>query len=295
MDHRPAGNSFADFPPDSPEEKRLSSTSEKEYTKDPPNKKKGVFWSILSLIGLILFKFKSLLVFLKFAKFGITAISMAATAWIYALFYGWAFAAGLVILIFLHEMGHAAAIRMKGIKTGAPVFIPFVGAFIAMKEFPKNVKVESFIAFGGPLAGAVASTFAYMLFKESGNSLYLALAYVGFLMNLFNLIPFSPLDGGRIVAAVSTKIWGVGLVAVLLFFLKTHHPMLLMILLFGAIRLWKSWKEKEEEKEYYDVEPSFRFNMGLSYLGLVIYLGQMTLMTLKLLNRDEFRSGLGTP
>ncbi|HXN06837.1 MAG TPA: site-2 protease family protein, partial [Nitrospiria bacterium] len=207
-------------------------------------------------------------------------------------FYGWAFAVGLVVLIFLHEMGHAVAMRMRGINAGAPVFIPFFGAYIALKDRPKDVKVESFIAYGGPLAGAIASTFCYSLFKDFGNPLFLVLAYIGFMMNLFNLIPFSPLDGGRIVAAVSTKIWGAGLVAILLFFLKTHNPILLMILLFGGLQFWEGRKKKEEEKTYYDVEPSYRLNMGLSYLGIVLYLGYMTILTLNMLNQDGIRSGL---
>ena len=190
-------------------------------------------------------------------------------------------------------MGHAMAIRMKGIRAGAPVFIPFVGAIITMKDHPKDVKVESFIAYGGPLAGAVAATICYSLFKEWGNPLFLVLAYIGFMMNLFNLIPFSPLDGGRIIAAVSTKIWGAGLVFVLLFILKTHNPILLMILVFGGLRFWETWNQKEKDKAYYEVEPSYRLKMGLSYLGIVLYLGYMTILTLNLLNQDKFKSGLG--
>ena len=293
MDNRAPGHSIPDFSPDPPVENRFNLPSEGENNKNRSENKKGFFWTKFSLIGLILLKLKNLLIFLKFAKFGITAISMAATVWIYPLFYGWAFGAGVVIWIFLHEMGHALAIRMKGIRAGAPVFIPFVGAYITMKELPKDVKVESFIAYGGPLAGAIAATICYSVFKEWGNPLFLVLAYIGFMMNLFNLIPFSPLDGGRIVAAVSTKIWGAGLVAVLLFFLKTHNPILLMILVFGGLRFWQTWKQKDKDKAYYEVEPSYRLNMGLSYLGIVLYLGYMTIITLNMLNQNEFKSGLG--
>jgi len=293
MDNRSIDHSIPDYPADPPTEDRLSLPCEKEEVKKTGEKKKGIFWTIISLFGLLLLKLKNLLIFFKFAKFGITAISMVATVWIYALFYGWAFGAGVVILIFLHEMGHAVAIKMKGIKAGAPVFIPFVGAVITMKDLPKNVKVESFIAYGGPLAGAVAATICYSLFKDGGNPLFLALSYVGFMMNLFNLIPLSPLDGGRIVAAVSTKIWGAGLVAVLLFLLKTHNPILLMILVFGAMRFWKIRKQNEEDKSYYEVDSSYRMIMGLSYIGIVLYLGLMTIQTLNMLNQNEFKSGLG--
>lgn len=293
MDNLTTGSSIPDFPPGPSGEHRYNLTSEEIKVKVPSQRKKGVFWTFLSLIGLFLLKFKSLLIFLKFAKFGITSLTMAVTIWVYALFYGWAFGAGIVILIFLHEMGHALAIRMKGIRAGAPVFIPFVGAFITMKELPKDVKVESFIAYGGPLAGGLASTISYWLFKEWGNPLFLVLAYVGFLMNLFNLIPFSPLDGGRIVAAVSTKIWGAGLLFILLFFLKTHNPILMMILVFGGLQIWNRRNKKDTDGAYYEVESSYRLNMGLSYVGILLYLGYMTLLTLNMLNQNGVRSGLG--
>lgn len=293
MDPKTPGNTFTDISANAVEENGQV-PSDGQKNKNPSEKRKGYLWTLLSLIGLFFLKLKKILLLFKFAKFGITAISMITTVWIYAVFYGWAFAAGVVILIFLHEMGHAFAIRMKGIRAGAPVFIPFVGAVLAMKDHPKDVKVESFIAYGGPLAGAIVSSICYSLFKEFGNSLFLVLAYIGFMMNLFNLIPISPLDGGRIVAAVSTKIWGAGLLAILLFFLKTHNPILLMILVLGGIRFWKSWKHSENDNTaYYQVEPSFRWNMGLSYLGIVLYLGYMTVLTLNRLNQDGIKSSLG--
>ncbi|MHB8482158.1 MAG: site-2 protease family protein [Nitrospiria bacterium] len=251
-----------------------------------PKSKKGFFWSLLSFLGFLLLKGKGLLVFLKFGKFAVTAVTMITSIWVYALFWGWYFALGFVILIFIHEMGHAVAMRMKGIRGGAPVFIPFFGAMIAMKDQPKDAKTEAFVAYGGPLTGAIASGVSFYVYQLTQNHLFLALAYTGFFMNLFNLIPMSPLDGGRIVTAISIKLWGIGLIATLLLFFKTHNTLLLLVLLMGGMRFWQVYKEKENvSSDYYQVSPSYRWKMSLAYFGLIAYLGVMSIESLNLLNQ----------
>ncbi len=279
-DHPPLPSSFP--------EKVLSEETLPE--RPVPKSKKGIFWSILSLLGFLLLKGKSVLIFLKFGKFALTAVTMVTSIWVYALFWGWYFALGFVILIFIHEMGHAAAMRIKGIRAGAPVFIPFFGAMIALKDQPQNARIEAYIAFGGPLAGAIASGICFYFFQITQNHLFLALAYTGFFMNLFNLIPMSPLDGGRIVTAISIKLWGIGLIMTLLLFMKTYNVLLLLVLLMGGMRFWQVYKEKENlSSGYYQVSSSFRWKMSLAYFGLIAYLGYMSIESLNLLNPISVR------
>jgi Zn-dependent protease len=208
---------------------------------------------------------------------------MLATIWVYALFFGWLFAVGFVLLIFLHEMGHAYVIKQKGLRAGAPVFIPFVGAMIALKDQPRDAKTEAEIAYGGPLAGALASLGCYYLGEEWGSPLLLGLAYTGFFMNLFNLIPVSPLDGGRIVTAISTKLWIVGLFLLLFLFLRSFNPLLLIVLVMGGIQLWQVYRQGDQTSAYYEVPPSYRTAMAIAYFGLAGFLGAMIMKVLPML------------
>jgi Zn-dependent protease len=215
---------------------------------------------------LALGKLKWLFGLLKVAKFG-TLFSMLLTVWVYASFWGLPFAAGFVLLIFVHEMGHAIAMRRQGIPGGAPVFIPFVGAVIAMKRMPRNAWVEAVVGIGGPLLGTAAAAVCLMVAFATGSLFWFALASTGFLVNLFNMIPISPLDGGRIIGVVSRWLWGVGFAIGAAVWWVTQSPLLLIILLLGAIQLYRL--VKNPKPEYYDVAASRRAIMGASYFGLL--------------------------
>ena len=130
---------------------------------------------------------------------GTMIISIVAYSWIF----GWPYAVGFVLLIFCHEMGHYLAAKQRGLNVGAPTFIPFVGAWIELKDQPLNVETEAYVGFAGPIVGSVAALACFVLAREYNSQLLLALAYSGFMLNLFNLIPISPLDGGRITAIIS--------------------------------------------------------------------------------------------
>ena len=135
----------------------------------------------------VLGKFKLLLPLLKIAKLS-TLLTMLFTVWVYAQIWGVYFATGFVLLIFVHELGHALVMRQQGINAGAPVFIPFVGAVIAMKSVPRNAWVEAVVGIGGPVLGSLGAL-ACLIIGWSMNSLFwYALASTGFLINLFNLI-----------------------------------------------------------------------------------------------------------
>ena len=143
----------------------------------------------------------------KMGKLLMTGGTMIISMFAYSLVFGWKYAVGFVLLIFFHEMGHFIAARQRGLDVGAPTFIPFVGAWIQLKEMPHDVHTEAYIGFAGPLVGTLAAMVCYLIARETDSQLMLALAYSGFMINLFNLIPISPLDGGRITAIISPKVW----------------------------------------------------------------------------------------
>ncbi|MBP8133984.1 MAG: site-2 protease family protein, partial [Zoogloea sp.] len=146
----------------------------------------------------------------KFGKLLTTGGTMLISVVVYAWIYGWRYAAGFVGLLFCHEMGHYVAAKQRGLNVGMPTFIPFVGAWIELKEQPMNAETEAYVAMAGPLAGTVASLACYFFARSEGSDLLLAISYSGFFLNLFNLIPVPPLDGGRMTGVVSRKFWMLG-------------------------------------------------------------------------------------
>src|SRR5262249_46500674 len=155
-----------------------------------------------------------------------TGGTMLLSIWAYAQAWGWQFALGFVLLIFVHECGHLLAARRLGLNVGAPVFIPFMGALIALKEAPRNAWIEAQVGIGGPLLGTAGAAICYAIYRQTGNELFAALAYTGFFLNLFNLAPVGFLDGGRIVTALSPWLWLVG-IALVGYLLLAHFNFLL--------------------------------------------------------------------
>jgi Zn-dependent protease len=226
-------------------------------------------------LGLLFLKLKGALLALVKFKFAANALSMVVSVGAYALFFGWWFAVGFVLLIFVHEMGHYFAIRAYGYKVGLPVFIPFLGAYVAMKELPSNVWREFVIAIAGPVVGSLGALACWLVGASLDSDLWRALAYVGFFLNLFNLIPLTPFDGGRIVAALHPALWAVGLVgmAALLFFFA--NPFIFIFLLIGAYDAWHRWKARKTDpgaRAYYQVSPRRRVVVLLSYVALAVAL-----------------------
>jgi Zn-dependent protease len=205
--------------------------------------------SVLLAIGaFLLANLKWLIGILKFSKFGTTLISMGISLWAYAMFYGWKFAAALVYLIFVHEMGHLIAAKRKGIATSPAIFIPFAGALISMKDHPRDASTEAYLAYGGPLAGLISFLPALPLYWYTQDPFWALVIYLGAMLNLFNLMPISPLDGGRIVSVLSTKIWFVGLIGlgVMLFF--SPGPLMVFIFIIGLITWWSRLREDYQHR-----------------------------------------------
>jgi Zn-dependent protease len=151
---------------------------------------------------------KLLLLLLSGAKFGkvlTTGGTMLLSIIAYAFVYGWWYAVGFVLLIFVHEMGHYFAAKQRGLDVGAPTFIPFIGAWIELKQLPHDAETEAYVGLGGPLIGSLGALVCYVLARAYESQTLLAVSYAGFFINLFNLIPLSPFDGGRITAVLSPR------------------------------------------------------------------------------------------
>ncbi|MFP5391033.1 MAG: site-2 protease family protein [Gammaproteobacteria bacterium] len=213
----------------------------------------------------------------KMGKLLTTSGTMLLSMLAYSLVFGWRYAVGFVLLIFVHEMGHYLAARQRGLDVGAPTFIPFVGAWIQMKDMPHDVETEAWVGFAGPLAGTLGAMACYFAARSTGSDLLLALAYSGCMLNLFNLIPISPLDGGRITAIISPKVWllGVPLLAALFFYRPS--PMLILVAILAYPQLKKAWTGETDAPEgYYQVATEARVNYAVMYLGLVVFLAMMS-------------------
>jgi Zn-dependent protease len=191
----------------------------------------------------------------------------------YAIAWGWLFAVGFVLLLFVHECGHLVAARMFGLNVGAPVFIPFMGAVIALKDSPKDAWMEAWVGIGGPLLGTAGAALCEVLFLVTGKPLFRALAYTGFFLNLFNLAPVGFLDGGRIVTALSPWLWLVG--AAVLGGMMVMQPNFIvgLILVMSIPRLISLFRKKtEEERRYFEVSPGRRLAIAGLYFGLIAFL-----------------------
>jgi len=235
-----------------------------------PASKRGL---ILSALAFLLFKAKSLLLLVKAlpaAKFLLTSLSMLAMVWFEAQRSGIWFGVGFVLMILVHELGHGYAMKKRGVAAGWPIFIPFFGAMIAMKGTPADRDVEAEIAYGGPLAGAAISLLAAGIGLALDSRLFLALAYMGFFLNLFNLTPISPLDGGRVAQAFSRRAWWVGIAVLGAMFLLTRSPQLLLIALLALPRLW-SKSSVEGERDL--LAPAQQRAWAWRYFGLASFLG----------------------
>jgi Zn-dependent protease len=231
----------------------------------------------LSAIGAaivaVLAKLKAILVLLPKVKLlassGTILVSLAA----YALLWGWAFAAGFVALLFVHEMGHAIALRREGIKASWPMFIPFLGAVIAARSLGNNATAEARVGLAGPILGSIGAAACVLVWQATGSDLWRALAFTGFFLNLFNLLPVVPLDGGRAMAAMAPWMWFVGFAAMIPLAIIFPNPIILLILVFAGFETYKRWQQRRSggpaQESYYNVRPLDRALVAAVYLSLV--------------------------
>jgi Zn-dependent protease len=225
---------------------------------------------------------KALLLLLTAGKFGkvlLTGGTMLLSVFAYALVFGWRYSVGFVALIFVHEMGHFLAARQRGLDVGAPTFIPFVGAWIQLKDLPHDVETEAYVGLAGPLVGSVGALACYFAARTYDSQLLLALSYAGFFLNLFNLIPLSPFDGGRVTAIISPRVWLLGVPILLGLFLVRPSPILVMMAVLAVPQVMKAWHfdpAAPENRAYYAVTSEQRLTYGAMYLGLAAFLAVIT-------------------
>ena len=231
--------------------------------------RKTLLGTIVAVLALVLGKLKFFGILASALKLK-TLASMVLSIGLYAIDWGVPFAVGFVLLILVHELGHVWVLKREGIPATAPVFIPFIGAFIAMKGLPRDAYVEAKVAIGGPIAGSLAAWATLVAGLALDRPMLVSLGHVGILLNLFNLVPVSPLDGGRIAGAFSRAFWvggyAIGLIALVL----TRSPLLLIVLVVGLFTLWQRWKNPVPG---YDAIPrARRLAVGLAYAALVVAL-----------------------
>jgi Zn-dependent protease len=228
-----------------------------------------------ALVALIA-KFKAILLLLPKIKILATAGSALVSVAAYSVLWGWQFAVGFVVLIFIHEMGHVVALRRHGIKASAPMFVPFMGAVIWARSLGDDALTEARVGLAGPYFGAAAAAVVAVVGLATHTGLLEALGYIGFLLNLFNLLPVVPLDGGRAMAAMAPWMWFVGFGALVTLEFITPNPILLIICLVAAYDLYHRWQKRRSptaaQTAYYRVSPRNRILVGIAYLGLIALL-----------------------
>ena len=221
-------------------------------------------------------KLKTLLLLLPKIKVLTTSGSMIVSVGAYALIWGWKFAVGFVALLFIHEMGHVIALRREGVEASAPVFIPFLGALVWAKSLGGNALAEARVGLAGPILGTIGAAACLPIAAATGSDLWTALAFTGFFLNLFNLLPVTPLDGGRAMAALAPWMWFVGLGAIVVLALAFPNPIILIIAVVGAFDVYGRWTRRrrggQETRAYYDVRRRDRVLVGLVYLALIALL-----------------------
>jgi Zn-dependent protease len=245
---------------------------------------------VLAAAALIALKFgaklKGLLLLLPKLKIFTTSASMLVSVGAYSLIWGWKFAVGFVLLLLVHEYGHVLQLRREGIPASAPLFIPFLGAVVGMKRLPDDAAAEARVGLAGPVLGSLGCLIPVALWQATGDEFWQALAFTGFFLNLINLLPVLPLDGGRAMAALSPKIWVLGFTVLVATAFVFPNPIILIVLLFGGIESWRRWKQRKtpESQRYYRVKPATRLLVAAVYIGLAAALAAA--MGLTHLERD---------
>jgi Zn-dependent protease len=205
-----------------------------------------------------------------FATMGTAAVAVAS----YSLFFGWPLAVVFVLLIFVHEMGHVIQLRREGVPASAPLFIPFMGAFIAAKSLGENALAEARVGLAGPILGTLGAVLVALAGVLTHSDLLIAAAYLGFFINLINLIPVVPFDGGRAMAAVAPAMWFLGIGGLVAIGVLLHNPFVFLFIVLALFEMPRRWRQLRSRSlasaAYYRVPRRHRILVGLVYVALAI-------------------------
>jgi Zn-dependent protease len=258
-------------PPDVP--------AEREYTPIQPGSGRSGNWRerakalagpIAAFLVLMATKGKAILLLLPKVKIFTTSATMLVSIAAYALIWGWAFAVGFVLLLLVHEMGHVIQLRREGVEASAPMFIPFLGAMITAKSMGDDAAAEARVGLAGPILGSLATLVPLAIWQVTGEEFWQALTYVGFFINLLNLIPVLPLDGGRAMAALSPWVWWLGYAGMVALTFAFPNPIMILILLLGGMESWRRFRDRNtpEARAYHAIPARTRALVAITYLGL---------------------------
>jgi Zn-dependent protease len=214
----------------------------------------------------------ALLMGAKLGKVLLSAGSMLLSVAIYGELFGWRYAIGFVALLWAHEMGHFVAARQRGLQVGLPTFIPFVGAWINLKTQELDPETVAFVGMAGPLLGSTAAFGVFLAAIQFQLPWLMALAYAGFVLNLFNLIPITPLDGGHIVGVISPKLWIVGVPLLVALYFWRPSPLLIIIAIMAVPRLLALFRGQLPAAASQLPKVGERLRYASEYLGLVVFL-----------------------
>ena len=233
-----------------------------------------LFGPIAAGVILLATKGKAIVLLLPKLKIFTTSATMLVSIAAYALIWPWTFALGFVLLLLLHELGHVIQLRREGVEASAPMFIPFLGAVVAAKSMGDDAAAEARVGLAGPVLGSIATLVPLAVWLITGEPFWQALAYIGFFINLINLLPVLPLDGGRAMAALSPWVWWVGYAALVGLTFAFPNPIMILVLLFGGIESWRRWKRRNspEGRAYHAIPGRTRALVAFTYLALAALL-----------------------
>jgi Zn-dependent protease len=221
----------------------------------------------------LLAKLKAILLLLPKVKVLASAGTMLVSIAAYSFVFGWPFAVGFVALLLVHELGHVIQLRREGLRASLPMFIPFMGAVISARSLGDNALAEARVGLAGPILGSLGSAACILLWHLTGNDIWRALAFTGFFLNLFNLLPVVPLDGGRAMAAMAPWMWFVGFAGLIPLAIIFPNPIMLLIVVIGGYETYKRWKLRRSgearQRDYYRVRPVDRAFVAALYLSLI--------------------------
>jgi Zn-dependent protease len=261
----------SDIPPDSPLH---------QAPQQPSRRREGIAGGIAAaLLAAWAYGKWVLLALLKFPAMA-TLLSGLVAVGAYALLFPWQVAVGFVLMILVHEMGHVLEIRRQGLRATAPIFVPLLGAAIFMREHPATPIKQAHIAIAGPIAGTLAAIVALILYGSTHNSIFLVLAYLGFWINLLNMIPFGMLDGGWVLAPVSKWIQVAGLALLgVLFLAHVVNVIVILIVLIGMPMVFRRFRDSAYDAYLTSGPLAERLTIGAAWLGLVLILGYGLFLT----------------